>query len=42
MCIFVQDWQTKEVYLKGIRSEKVLEITVVGMVDFKFTLACIH
>jgi len=43
LCIFVQDWQTKEVnYLKGRGSEKVFEITVVGMVDFKFTLAHIH
>jgi hypothetical protein len=44
LCIFVQqDWQTNEVnYLKGRGSEKVSEINVVGMVDFKFTLACIH
>jgi len=44
LCIFVQqDWQTKEVnYLKGRESEKVFEITVVGMVDFKFTLARLH
>ena len=44
LCIFVQqDQQTKEVnYLKGIGSEKVFEITVVGMVDFKFTLVHTH
>jgi hypothetical protein len=44
LCIFVQqDWQTKEVnYLKGAGSEKGFEITVVGMVKFKFTLAHIY
>jgi hypothetical protein len=40
-CIFVwKDWHTKEVTcLKGLGSEKVIEMTVVLLLDFKFTLA---
>jgi hypothetical protein len=38
-CIFVgKDWRTKEVnYLKGIGSEKVFEMSIVQLLDFKFT-----
>jgi hypothetical protein len=40
-CIFVRKgWQNKEInYLKGIGSEKRFEMTVVELLDFKFTLA---
>jgi hypothetical protein len=43
-CIFVgKDWQTKEVnYLKGTGSEKVFEMSIVQLLDFKFTLACMY
>jgi len=39
VCIFVQDWQTKEVnYLKWRESETVFEITVAGMVVLNLLL----
>jgi hypothetical protein len=43
-CIFVQkDLHTKEVnYLKGIGSDKVFELSVVELLDFNFTLACVY
>jgi len=38
-----KNWRTKEVsYFKRIGSEKVFEMSIVQLLDFKFTLACMY